>query len=440
MSQCAGCGASLPAGATKCEKCGTPVDAPQRMNAGAPRSAPVQQTTSASPVVARSVAQSPAARRPTAARPRPRRWRKILGIIVGIWIVLAAIGALVNRSSSSSSSASTGDASASASATNAAVVSTGSPASRRVEGSLAGSGSSVSSDVASTAAPSSGGEAVRGAENGALDASGLANLQASDAGKVMADAAGGDWQGVEQDVVSIAARNTVARGDVAASRQANAKGLTLMSSGDADGAASAFRVAIQQDPANVEARNNLAYALLKNGDVSASVNQIVSVLEQAPDRSDAWANLGQDLAASDVEDAVTATTLAAYFSRNRPHTLLWLQGIASANSGTPWGEVASKVAASMGQLPPRGATVTSTPAPESAQPQASTLGAPGAVPSAALRIVGNGEDAFARRDFSTAIADAKAALAVNPDYPRALKLLNSAQQAQQKALNSISIH
>lgn len=57
----------------------------------------------------------------------------------------------------------------------------------------------------------------------------------------------------------------------------------------------------------------------------------------------------------------------------------------------------------------------------------------------ALNLVRKGEGAFSRQDYSTAIANARAALDVSPGMARARKLLDEAQRAQQQAMNSISI-
>jgi len=58
----------------------------------------------------------------------------------------------------------------------------------------------------------------------------------------------------------------------------------------------------------------------------------------------------------------------------------------------------------------------------------------------ASQLVNRGENAFARQDYSTAIANAKAALDVRPGYVRARRLLDRAEAAQQQAMNNISIH
>ncbi|MEX1828208.1 zinc ribbon domain-containing protein [Luteibacter sp. CQ10] len=57
----------------------------------------------------------------------------------------------------------------------------------------------------------------------------------------------------------------------------------------------------------------------------------------------------------------------------------------------------------------------------------------------ALNLVREGERAYSRQDYSTAIANARAALGVSPGFDRARKLLDESQRAQQQAMNSISI-
>jgi non-specific serine/threonine protein kinase len=57
----------------------------------------------------------------------------------------------------------------------------------------------------------------------------------------------------------------------------------------------------------------------------------------------------------------------------------------------------------------------------------------------ALKLTRDGERNFARQNYSAAIANAQAALAVKPGDARAQRLLDQARQAQRQAMNSISI-
>ncbi|WP_240147832.1 hypothetical protein [Luteibacter yeojuensis] len=87
---------------------------------------------------------------------------------------------------------------------------------------------------------------------------------------------------------------------------------------------------------------------------------------------------------------------------------------------------------------PRAAPLTAEkPAPAKRQPPRPTVTP--SMQDVALSLVRKGESAFSRQDYSTAIANARAALDVNPGLARAKQLLDEAQRAQQQAMNSISI-
>jgi hypothetical protein len=58
----------------------------------------------------------------------------------------------------------------------------------------------------------------------------------------------------------------------------------------------------------------------------------------------------------------------------------------------------------------------------------------------AAGLLHDGERNFAQQKYSAAIANAKAALQVNPGDPGAKRLLRRAQQAQQRAMSSITIN
>jgi hypothetical protein len=58
----------------------------------------------------------------------------------------------------------------------------------------------------------------------------------------------------------------------------------------------------------------------------------------------------------------------------------------------------------------------------------------------AAGLLREGERNFSQQNYSAAIANARAALQVNPGDPAAKRLLRRAQQAQQQAMSSISIN
>jgi hypothetical protein len=105
--------------------------------------------------------------------------------------------------------------------------------------------------------------------------------------------------------------------------------------------------------------------------------------------------------------------------------------------------------AAVAQEPPANLAeaTTKTPAVVIAKPKPSravtSVVAPSAAPApmkdVALNLVRKGEAAFSQQDYSTAIANARAALDIEPGLARARQLLNEAQGAQQRAMNSISI-
>ena len=58
----------------------------------------------------------------------------------------------------------------------------------------------------------------------------------------------------------------------------------------------------------------------------------------------------------------------------------------------------------------------------------------------AIKLTDKAESEFGQQNYTAAIANTKAALAVWPDYRRARLLLGRAERAQQAAMNSIKIH
>jgi Double zinc ribbon len=77
--------------------------------------------------------------------------------------------------------------------------------------------------------------------------------------------------------------------------------------------------------------------------------------------------------------------------------------------------------------------------PKPPRASVATPAAPAPMKDVALNLVRKGEAAFSQQDYSTAIANARAALDIDPGLARARQLLNEAQGAQQHAMNSISI-
>jgi Flp pilus assembly protein TadD len=69
-------------------------------------------------------------------------------------------------------------------------------------------------------------------------------------------------------------------------------GLTLLGSGDSDGAVRELEAAVVASPKDVEARNALGLALASLGRLSEAKRAFAEVLELDPEYAGAWVNLG----------------------------------------------------------------------------------------------------------------------------------------------------
>jgi len=94
-------------------------------------------------------------------------------------------------------------------------------------------------------------------------------------------------------------------------------------------------------------------------------------------------------------------------------------------------------------MEPAAVTQASTPPTTPTTEKHQAAAAPGAstrMQEVAAGLLREGERNFAQQNYSAAIANAKAALQVNPGDAAAKRLLRRAQQAQQQAMNNISIN
>ena len=98
-----------------------------------------------------------------------------------------------------------------------------------------------------------------------------------------------------------------------------------------------------------------------------------------------------------------------------------------------------KAAATEPSAVSQGSTSLKT-SPAEKPPVAAPSGASTRMQEVAAGLLREGERNFAQQNYSSAIANAKAALQVNPGDAAAKRLLRRAQQAQQQAMNSISIN
>ena len=106
------------------------------------------------------------------------------------------------------------------------------------------------------------------------------------------------------------------RGDRKNAREKNSAGLSALNSGNYRAAVMIFSEGVTADRSDVELVNNLAYALLMDGQFEAAKAKLNGVLAVDIGRSGAWANLGDVFAKmGNQRDAIAAYKLAYYFSR-----------------------------------------------------------------------------------------------------------------------------
>ena len=103
------------------------------------------------------------------------------------------------------------------------------------------------------------------------------------------DATGGDAGRVDDAEDAGDAADDGARD---ASRAASDRGARLHLAGDADGAAAAYGEALELDPANATAHNNLGFLLAQAGDLDEAVRHYETALRLDPGRGVTLANLG----------------------------------------------------------------------------------------------------------------------------------------------------
>jgi tetratricopeptide (TPR) repeat protein len=109
-------------------------------------------------------------------------------------------------------------------------------------------------------------------------------------------------------------------------RALNAKGLKYNENWQFAEAAQAFQQAYQADPADIEIINNLGHAHMKNGNGIEAERSLLETLTLVPDRSSAWADLGQLYANQGSLSASVACFANAYrFSPRKDITRQFLE-------------------------------------------------------------------------------------------------------------------
>lgn len=117
-----------------------------------------------------------------------------------------------------------------------------------------------------------------------------------------------------------------ARGDRRHARRLNDEALPLLRSGGNAEAAAKLEAAVAADPADVEIRNNLGYALLQLGNLVQAEEALFATLRLRPNRAGAWVNLGEAYGARGLaSEAKGALRLAIRFTGDRAKAIAYLR-------------------------------------------------------------------------------------------------------------------
>jgi len=122
------------------------------------------------------------------------------------------------------------------------------------------------------------------------------------------------------------------KGDVKGARSLNERGLILFRQESYLDASNLFLDAIKLNPADIEALNNYAYALLKTGKYEESEKVLGTVLSLAPNRTSAWANLADVYANENRPDSSSAAFVVGFqFASNKDKALEFLKNTAESD-------------------------------------------------------------------------------------------------------------
>src|ERR1700712_681411 len=112
-------------------------------------------------------------------------------------------------------------------------------------------------------------------------------------------------------------------------RAANKRGLASLRQGNMAESVQAFQAAYQLAPTDVEILNNFGYAYLRHHDPEAAEAWLLLALVLAPERVNAWVNLGQAYATQGQHGMAVACLANGYrFSKNPVATRQFLQKLA----------------------------------------------------------------------------------------------------------------
>ncbi|MBQ0929048.1 DUF945 family protein [Ideonella sp. 4Y16] len=115
-------------------------------------------------------------------------------------------------------------------------------------------------------------------------------------------------------------------GNKAVARQHNTTGLDALKRNDLPAAVAALRLALRENPRDVEVAGNLGYALVKADRAAEASDVLLAALVLDPRRSSTWTPLAEALALSGrAADADAALWIAYQWSANREKSLAWYQ-------------------------------------------------------------------------------------------------------------------
>lgn len=119
-------------------------------------------------------------------------------------------------------------------------------------------------------------------------------------------------------------------GNKAVARQHNSSGLEALKRGEPAAAVDVLRLALRENPRDVEVAGNLGYALVKAERAAEAADVLLAALVLDPRRSSTWTPLAEALALSGRSaDAQAALWIAYQWSGNRDKSLAWYQDRAS---------------------------------------------------------------------------------------------------------------
>jgi Tfp pilus assembly protein PilF len=169
--------------------------------------------------------------------------------------------------------------------------------------------------VAGPPAVATGEDAVR-----QLITSAMANRGAGDAEAIMA---------LKRQIEALPLNRHVEPSAHLRARAANERGLQVLREGHMAEAVQAFQTAHQLDPTDVEIVNNFGYAYLRHNDPEAAEAWFLLALVLAPERVNAWVNLGQAYAKQGQQSMAVACLATGYrFSKNQTATRQFLHKLA----------------------------------------------------------------------------------------------------------------